>query len=681
MCGIGGIYRQQGAAEIELGALQQMAALMQHRGPDARGFFLDDQIGMAQVRLSIVDLAGGNQPMSNEDDSLWLVYNGEIYNHPELRAQLQRCGHVFRSCSDTEVLLHLYEQYGMSGIEQANGQFAFALWDRRRQQLFLARDRVGIRPLYFCQADGCLFFASEIKALLSDRRVVRQFDAPGLAQLFTFWSAQSPRTVFAGVQELPPGHWLEVDGSKLTSRRYWQIPLLSTPVAAAALPLRAADYAEQALYLLRDAVRLRLRADVPVGCYLSGGLDSSLVTALATAQQPAVTTFGLGFAAAEFDESVYQQCMCEFLGCAHQQYTVSNAGIGDALATVIWHCEQPLLRTAPVPMYLLSRLVHDCGYKVVLTGEGADEVFAGYNLFREAKVRRFWAQQPSSPWRPRLLAAIYPYIFTDPRLQHSLQAFYRRDLEQTSDPLFSHSVRWQNSARLKRLFSNDFAAGLGAYDALAELRACLPLEFAMAEPLAQAQYLEMTTFMSSYLLSAQGDRVAMANSVELRLPFLDFRLIEWMAAVPAACKLYGLQEKYLLRQMAQKLLPETIRRRPKQPYRAPIQPSLLQGQTAALVEELLQPASLQQSAVFDPLKAQRLLHKAKTQAGLSETDNMALIGVLSTQLLYRMFIAERPQASAAALPELPTQLVDLRSRAGTPRDADAGADIGISCKQ
>ena len=646
MCGITGILNLRQTEPISRRAIESMIASLHHRGPDEAGIYLDDRIGLGHARLSIIDLAGGAQPIANEDESLWIVYNGEVFNYPELREGLVERGHSFRTSSDTEVILHLFEELGPACLEQLNGQWALAIWNAKTGELFLARDRVGIRPLHYAKVGDRLIFGSEIKAIFAaDPNMRRELDPAALDETFTFWTTLPGRTVFKGVQELPAGCYLTVSQGQITERQYWD--------ATFAPPDEQLDWpverlAERVRQLLDDATRLRLRADVPVGCYLSGGLDSSALAMLvATGHNADVRTFGIRFEEAAFDEGDYQREMVAQLQTAHQEILAANEEVGAILPEIVRHCERPILRTAPAPLFLLSRLVHECGFKVVLTGEGADELFGGYNIFREAKVRAFCARQPDSELRAALIARIYPYIFNNPRLAKMTTSFFRQGMERTDDPLYSHLIRWTNTAKLKNFFSPELRAAIDDVnkdegDAVDRVRGSLPEQFGQWEPLAKAQYLEMKLFLSNYLLSSQGDRMAMANSLEIRLPFLDYRLIDFLGQVPGRFKIAGLKEKALLKRAFRRDLPSRVVERAKHPYRAPIKQSLLDGRARTMTEETLSESRLKSAGLFDPAKVQRLLEKMRRAEQPSEVDNMSLVGMLSTQLVVEQFL-EKPQ--------------------------------------
>ena len=618
-----------------------MIGAIRHRGPDEFGVFIDDWAALGHARLSIIDLAGGCQPIHNEDKTLWIIYNGEVFNYPELREDLLARGHRFSTSTDTEVILHLYEERGPTALDELNGQFALAIWDSRRRELFLARDRVGIRPLHYTMHQGSLLFASEIKALMTHPGVERNLDPSALDQSFTYWTTLPGQTAFAGIEELPPGHYLSFSDKGLSIKKFWDIPC-HPPEEQLDWPVE--ELCEQARELLRDATRIRLRADVPVGCYLSGGLDSSGVTALVAGRSGgAVSTYGIRFEDEHFDEGQYQRQMVEQLQVAHHEMQATNAAIAAHFPEVIWHSEKPLLRTAPTPLFLLSRLVRDSGYKVVLTGEGADEVFGGYNIFREAKVRRFWASQPASALRPLLIGRLYPYIFKkSPELRRMEISFFGRGFAQVEDPFYSHAIRWQNTSRIKTFLSPDIAKRTNPERDREALQSMLPDNFDRLDYLAKAQCLEIMLFMSNYLLSSQGDRVAMAHSVEIRLPYLDKRIIEFMSRVPSKWKIRGMDEKHLLKRVFEGIVPETIRQRPKHPYRAPIGSMLTCGAASEPLREMLTESRLKAAGLFDSAKVNRLVQKVSKRTAPSEMDAMALAGILSTQILHEQFVAGFP---------------------------------------
>ncbi len=635
MCGIVGALPINGDARVDELDLRRMLAAIRHRGPDGFGIYQDENVGLGSARLSIIDLNEGYQPISNEDGTLWIVFNGEIFDYLEHRDWLEKRGHRFSTHTDTEVILHLYEEMGPKCLEKMNGQFALAIWDIRAQSLFIARDRVGIRPLFYTIQNGTLVFGSEIKAILAYPGVRAEINPAALDQIFTYWSCPTPGTVFTGIYEIPPGYSLLAKNGKVTTSRFWKLDFTKRKPQGH----REEDYLEALEFLLLDSILLRLRADVPVGAYLSGGLDSSLVAALVRKfANNRLDTFSIVFEDPDFDESVHQQRMASFLGTDHHLIYAQYADIGRAFPQVVWHAETPILRTAPAPMYLLSGLVHDQGYKVVLTGEGADEFLAGYDIFKELAIRRFWARQPDSTLRPLLFKRIYPDITALPQQSAYLGSFFGLGLSQVDDPDYSHAIRWRNTSRIKRFFSDDLKAQIAALAPLRKAVHRYPRNFAKWHPLERAQYLEIKTFLSQYLLSSQGDRMAMAHSVEGRYPFLDYRLMEFSTQLPPELKLSGLTEKYLLKKLGRKWLPEETWQRTKRPYRAPIHRSFFNASQESYVGELLSPEALHRSGLFNLEAVSRLVTKAREGKRLGETDDMALSGILSTLLVQQLFV-------------------------------------------
>jgi len=640
MCGIAGYFGVPDAGVPAEKLLAGMLATLRHRGPDGEGTHRGDGFGFAHTRLSIIDLAAGAQPMANDDETVWITFNGEVFNYVELRDELIQRGVRFRTHSDTEVIIRLYEAMGPDCVTRLNGDFAFAIHDARRKLTMLARDRMGVRPLFYTTAGGATYFASEAKALFAVPGIEADLDPVALDQIFTFWFPLAPRTIFKGVFELPPAHILIAEGGDVSVRPYWR---LEFPDARDAEDGRdEGTIVEEVRALLFDATRIRLRSDVPVGAYLSGGLDSSVVAAMAARLVgERLRTFSVRFDDPEFDETAFQLEMAEALGTDHSAVLCRPSDIGAIFPDVIRHAERPILRTAPAPLQLLSGLVRDEGFKVVLTGEGADEVFGGYDIFKEAKLRRFCARQPNSLRRPLLFKKLYPYL---PKLQAQsaayLKAFFATDLDAVGDPLFSHLPRFRSTAGAKLFFSGDLKRALAGYDALDDLRASLPQEFHRWHPLSQAQYLETAYLLPGYILSSQGDRVAMANAVEGRFPFLDHRVVEMAAKIPPRLKLKGLTEKHVLRQAAHGLVPPTMAKRTKQPYRAPDSASFFGPRAPGFVMRRLSGAAVASAGLFDRGAVEKLVGKARAGRASGFRDNAAVVGILSTSLWREAFISE-----------------------------------------
>jgi asparagine synthase (glutamine-hydrolysing) len=615
MCGICGIVSDSGPPDLVL--LSRMMGRLGHRGPDGNGWYRDRRTALGHTRLAIIDTSGGAQPLCNEDGTVWVTYNGEIFNYVELAEELRHLGHTFRTASDTEVIVHAWEEWGEECFPRFNGQWALALWDRRAQRLVLSRDRLGVRPLFFARRPGGLLFASEVKSIFADLSVERTFDPAGLDQTFTYWSPVAPRTVFRGIEQLEPGHYAILDSGGFRKAPYWHATF---PPRGHELGQDAQENAEALRERIIEAARLRfLRSDVPVGAYLSG-----------------------------------------VLGTQHQDIMVSPSDIAAVFPEVIRHAETPVLRAAPAPLFLLSKLVRENGCKVVVTGEGADEVLAGYDLFREARVRLFWSRDPGSAKRTRAAELLYPWMARSPgRIPAFARSFFGRHLD-PGDPALSHRPRWDSTSVIKNMLSADLQDRIGRAGA-EDVVAAMPPGSADWDPLSRGQWLEMTTLLTGYILAAQGDRMLMANSVEGRFPFLDADVVDFANTLPARHKLFGLEEKYLLKRAFADLVPDDIIHRPKQPYRAPDAASFFAAGRPAWFDEVMSERAVAAAGVFEPSVVAGLLAKCQRTGGenMSNTDNMRVLAIVSTQLTHESFIAggglgalDRP------LPE-PSVAVDL----------------------
>ncbi len=637
MCGIAGIIDYYGR-ENSRGNIEAMLQSISYRGPDESGIYLSAQAAIGNVRLSIIDIEGGQQPLSDPTGRFWIVFNGEIFNYKELRTDLEKKGNTFNTKSDTEVLVQLYSVYGSKCLSLLNGQFSFAIWDKQKEELFVARDRVGIRPFFYNIRDGVFSFASEIKSLFQQKNISREFLRESMSQVYTFWTAISPNTVFKGIYELPPGHFATFSRKGFAIERFWELSF-NKPEST----LSFLDSVDRFHELFSDAVRIRLRADVEVAAYLSGGIDSSATVAYIKDIEPGIlNTFSIGFEEKDFDESVYQNEASKYFGTTHKSMICTSKDISDSFPKVIWHSETPILRTAPAPMLLLSELVRKNNIKVVVTGEGSDEILAGYDIFKEAKIKRFWASQPESKIRPLLLKKLYPYLSqmkdVNPKL---LRSFYGYKLEDINNPFYSHLLRWNNSNHIKKHFSERTKQTLKDYSVLDELEKKLPSNFDSWDQLAKSEWLETTIFMSGYLLSSQGDRMGMANSIEGRYPFLDYRVIEFCSSLPADYKLKGLNEKYLLKRLLKNRIPESIIKRSKQAYRAPIKSVFLSDKSADYVKEMLSESYFRKADIFNFDSVSGLISKIEKTGVSSEIENMVLSSVISTHLLYYQFIEDQ----------------------------------------
>ena len=632
MCGIAGILHGDPARPVDEPTLRRMAAAIRHRGPDGYGIASGGGAGLVSTRLAIFDIPSGWQPMLGARRDTVMVYNGEVFNHYELRRELESQGERFRTTSDTEVLLRLLDRDGPEALHRCNGQWAIAHLDRPTRTLTLMRDRFGVRPLHYALLPGGgIVFASEVKGILASGLVEARPDLEGIDEVFTLWAPRPPRSAFAGIRLLPPGHMLVWRDGEIVAERAWWEPRY---VVGAPAP------APEALgELLRDSVRLRLRADVPVGSYLSGGLDSSLTTALAVEQTDhQLRTFSLAFRDPLFDESAFQREVAAQLGTRHHVIEIGPEEITGAFQDVMRHLETPVIRSAGVPLYLLARSTREQGITVVATGEGADELYWGYDLFKEAKVRAFCARDPDAAWRASLFDRLYPYFAsTGGRRGESWRRFFL-DAGPATDPLFSHQTRIAATSGVKSLYSADTRAALAGVDPLERLRDDLPEEFGRMSVLERAAYLELTTLLGNHLLAAQADRVGMAHGVEGRFPFLDHRVFAHSVASRPQDKMVGLREKLAIRRVAAEVVPPIVAQRPKQPYRAP-EAAAFFADEPAWVTERLSPAAVGDVGIFDERAVAGLVRRCRAGRAAGFRENMALMGVLSTQVWHESFCA------------------------------------------
>jgi asparagine synthase (glutamine-hydrolysing) len=583
MCGFVGYVDLRAAGRIDRETLGKMAETLRHRGPDADGFLVDDNWGIGFRRLSIIDLERGDQPISNEDGSVVVVCNGEIYNYKELRAELIGKGHVFRTASDVEALVHGYEEYGDGLLRRLNGQFAFALADRRHQRFLLARDPFGVCPLYYAVMNGFLFFASEIKAILAHPEVDRRVDLTGLDQILSFPGLVSPRTMFQDISSLKSGCSLSLDRQGLRVGEYWDLDYPAEDGSAAREPEEF--YVERLRELLERSVAYRLQADVPVGFYLSGGMDSSLIAAMIRKVSPGVLrhSFSITFDDEEISEAGYQRLMSEYVRSQHHEIRFDWSAIAGRLPGMVYHCECPVKETFNTCSLALSEAAREEGIKVVLAGEGADELFAGYMGYRFDRLGL--RNQDPQDLEAMLEEEVRERLWGDRSL------FYEKDhyaLRETRAALYSPAV-------------NEAFAGFD----------CLNFELVDKERLRgrhfihQRSYLDFKLRLADHLLGDHGDRMVLANSVEGRYPFLDVDLVEFVKTIPPDLKLNGFCEKYVLKQVARPLVPEKILDREKFGFRAPGSPYLLQ-QRIDWIEDLLSYERIEREGYFDPDTVERL---------------------------------------------------------------------------
>jgi asparagine synthase (glutamine-hydrolysing) len=554
--------------------------------------------------------------------------------------------------------VHAYEEYGPEFLHKLNGQFAIAIWDKIKEELFLARDRVGIRPLYYTEVGASFVFGSEIKAITEFPGVHPKISPKALAEYYTFWTSLSPATAFDDIYEVPPGTYMKINAKGHTSTKYWELPI-TKPEDYKYTNLEEASAKFEEIFA--DAVKLRLRADVQVAAYLSGGIDSSVTTSFIKDISPDnLRTFSLGFTEKDYDESSFQNIAAKYFDTEHSSVMCGPQDISENFKSVIWHSEAPLLRTAPTPMSLLAKSVRDENIKVVITGEGADELLGGYNIFKEAKIRHFWSKDPDSKYRPLLLKGLYPYLPQISKAKGSmLKMFFGYKLNETKSPIYSHLLRWNNTSRIKNYLSASNREKIKDYDPVLDFEKQLELKLKGHDYLTKAQFIELNIFMSGYLLSSQGDRMGMANSIEGRYPFLDHRVIEFAMSLDPDLKLNGLNEKYLLKKMMKGRLPEPILNRPKQAYRAPIRSTFISEDMPDYLKAMLSEEKINEFGIFNPKHVTSLLGKMSKSGHVSEIDNMALTAILSTQILHDLFVNKSmPELQENELVKLDKEIIN-----------------------
>lgn len=623
MCGIVGILRLRPGVPVDEARLGRMRDVLAHRGPDGAGSHVSGPVGLGHRRLAIVDVAGGHQPMANEDQTVWITFNGEIYNHAALRPGLEARGHRYQTRSDTETILHLYEEEGERCVERLSGMFAFAIWDENEGRLLLARDRLGIKPLYYAVTSHELLFASEIKALLAGG-LQPELNERVLPEYLATRCVSGTETLFRGVKRLEPGRTLSwTSETGLRERRYWSIP----PVAedgGKSQARRAADLCGR----LREAVRSQLMSDVPLGLFLSGGLDSSgLLGLMAPLVREPVRTFAVGFAEREADELRYARLAARAAGAVHREVVVSPEEFFAELPHLVWHEDEPLAFTSSVPLYFLSRLARE-DVKVVLTGEGADELFLGYNRYRATawneRLGRAYAASLPEPVRRRLRGLV-------PRLPRALRRYAERSflgLEPGPRALFCENFAVFGAALRERLVAERWQPG--ARDPHGEELRCY--EEGAGSSLDRMSRTDLQNYLVRLLM--KQDHMSMAASLESRVPFLDHELVEHVAALPAGAKLRGLTTKAVLREALAGLVPKEILRRPKMGFPVPIG-RWLRGPYWGVVEEFVLSPRATSRGLFQPAELLRLAAEHRSGA---KDHGQRLWLLVNLEIWQRVFI-------------------------------------------
>jgi len=561
MCGICGVYNYKTRTGVAEELLWRMSRVLEHRGPDDAGVISLGPLGLAHRRLSIIDVAGGHQPMSNEDGSVWLVFNGEIYNFPELRQQLEGLGHIFRTRADTEVLVHLYEEEGVECLARLRGMFAFALWDGRAEQLLLARDRLGQKPLVYTLTRYGLAFASEIKALLEWEEIPRRVNVQALHNYLTYQYVPAPETIFEGIYKLPPAHYLVCRKGEVEVERYWRLSFRYSR-------LSLAEYEARIREELREATRLRLISDVPLGAFLSGGIDSSAVVAtMAELVDQPVRTFSIGFEEEEFNELEYAREVAKMYGTRHEEFVVRTEA-KEVLPKLVWHYNEPFADPSAIPSYYVAKMARR-HVTVALNGDAGDESFAGYERYVADWLAGLYLKLPQF-MREKLIPALLSFLPVSP-YEQALPNKLRRFLDLLSSPYAERYARLIcafSEEEKRSLYTPQLLAELDGADSLMRL---VDLYAAADAPdvVGRALFVDMFSYLPDDLL-VKIDIATMANSLEARSPFLDHKFIEFAATIPGELKLRHGQTKYILRRALRPLLPGRILRRKKAGFSVPI---------------------------------------------------------------------------------------------------------------
>ncbi len=599
MCGICGIYGFTGLGlEAEV-ITKKMCSVMVHRGPDDEGFYSDEKVSLGMRRLSIIDLVSGHQPISNEDKNVWVVYNGEIYNFPELREQLIQKGHIFATRSDTEVIVHLYEEEGENFVSMLNGMFAVALWDKRTNTLYLARDRLGIKPLHYWQSDTSLVFSSEIKSILQ-AGYQRELDFSGMSRFFTFEYIPAPQTIFKDLKKLLPGHMMIIRESKVQIKKYWDV----TPGCGGDAAKNEETIMEDIYRRLKESVRKRLISDVPLGVFLSGGMDSSSITALMSEVAVSkIKTFSIGFREESFNELGYAKVVADCFQTDHQEFVVESNLVKELVPKLIEYLDEPLADASIIPSYIISNLARKF-VTVALAGEGGDELFAGYDTYKAYQVARFYRKVPKLI-RDKIVKNIVKSLpASGKRLSFEFKA--KKFISGIDyPPEISNFIWWgaYSPAEKEKLFTAD------TQEKLSE-NLFAPISFHLdntsaVDAVSRLGYLDLKLYLQDDLL-VKTDRMSMANSLEIRVPFLDHTFVEYAATIPSFLKLKRLTTKYILKKAMAPYLPPEILTRKKIGFDIPLG-TWMRNELKDFVTDVLSPTNLNKHRFFNLAAIEKLL--------------------------------------------------------------------------
>jgi asparagine synthase (glutamine-hydrolysing) len=637
MCGICGIFFSDRDRRIDSDVLEGMNRQILHRGPDDEGFFVEENVGLAMRRLSIIDVKSGHQPLANENRDLWIVYNGEIYNHADLRADLEARGHIYRTRSDTETIIHLYEEYGHDCVKHLRGMFAFVIWDRRKRALFAARDRLGIKPFYYRWDGKSFLFGSEIKAILEYPGILAEFDKTNLAEFLAFGYITGPKTMFAGIRKLMPGHTLELlEGGEPETKRYWD---LATVVDHEPLPQQY--YVTTYRELLENAVESHLMSDVPLGVFLSGGLDSSAVAALATRKRgDRIQTFAVGYGEEEFSELAYARQIASHIGSDHHEVQLTREEFFSSLPQMIWHEDEPVVWPSSVSLHRVARLARE-KVTVVLTGEGSDETLAGYTRYAwtlaNAKMDRTYRALTPAFLRTVLRSSIRSAPLPASLHRKLGHTFLGRDGENWPSFYFDNFYSAFSASELPQLLTPEARENAGqAYDGSMDA-----WQRSSGDLMHRLLYTDMNSYLIELLM--KQDQMSMAASVESRVPFLDHPLVEFTARIPAAQQIKGLAGKFILKEAVADILPREIVYRKKMGFPTPWSYWLAGPQLDEIGSLLSEPRS-RVRGLFQPEAIQRLF--SEHRAGSRDHGNR-IWRLLNLELWQRIFLDREPVSALA----------------------------------
>jgi asparagine synthase (glutamine-hydrolysing) len=630
MCGIAGIVAGTRLYADERERITRMRDVIAHRGPDDAGLFVDDQAALGHRRLSIVDLAAGHQPLANETDQIWIVFNGEIYNHASVRLELEAAGHKYKTRSDTETIVHAYEEWGDACVDHLRGMFAFAIWDAPRRRLLLARDRLGVKPLYWAMAEGRLLFGSEIKSILESGLIRASANETALPELLGTRYLSGAETLFKGIHRLLPGHTLVFEDGKVSTREYWDIPAGRVSEELARLSDR--DIVARFRELLEESVRIRLMADVPLGMFLSGGLDSSAIAAMmARMIDRPLQTFSVAFKDRAFSELDYARQVATAIKADAHEIVIDDEDFFGALPQLIWHEDEPMAHPSSVPLYFVSALARE-HVKVVLTGEGSDELLAGYGKYPRALVN--WRAAAAYGVVPAPLRAWIAGSLV-PRLPSRLGRYAQRSflaMPRTPEAMFFDNFAAIGLRRQGSLLSPAFAARATAEAAYGPSRAYFDAPNGESTTLDRLLYTDLKTYLVELLM--KQDQMSMAASIESRVPFLDHRLVEFAAGLPERMKLRGFKTKWILREAVREILPSEILTRKKMGFPVPFA-NWMKGTWGNVARDVLLDPRSRQRGIIDVAAVERLI--AAHASGEADGGD-ALWSLLNLELWYRTHI-------------------------------------------